>query len=256
MEYTIQVQLLGGLDLKAENRSIRLPRGQAKLALSMLLIGAPGTVSFDALADELWGDFWPHDSKNGIQQVVANLRRVMNRAHPNLGTELVRTEPNGYRIDLAAAQIDVRRFDQLYTKARSHYDPRQVLDCVDEALGLWRGKPFGEIDGRHFIRAETARLLEMYQDAFDVRLQALLTLGRAETAVSELQALVLGTPLRERRWELLMLGLYRLGRQPEALQTMQRVRHLLAEFTGLLPGPALRQLEQKILTHDAALLAS
>ncbi len=256
MGYTIQVQLLGGLALKVENRPIRLPRGQAKLALSMLLIGAPGTVSFDTLIDELWGDIWPHDSRNGVQQVVANLRRVMNRAHPNLGNELVRTEPNGYRIDLAATQIDVRRFDELYTNARSHRDPRQALDYVDEALGLWHGKPFGEIDGRHFVRAETARLLETHQDAIDIRFEALLTLGRAETAVSELQALVLGTPLREHRWELLMLGLYRLGRQSEALQTMQRARNLLAEFSGLLPGPALRQLEQKILTHDAALLAS
>lgn len=256
MGHTIQVQLLGGLDLKVDNRSIRLPRGQAKLALSVLLIRAPDTVSFDALIDELWGEIWPHDARNGLQQVVASLRRVINRAEPGLGNSLVITEPNGYRLDIVASEIDVRRFDRKYAEARAQPHPHRALQLTNEALGLWRGKPFGEVEGRHLLRAEAARLIEMHDDAIDLRIEHLLALGFTEQAVTELQTIVLRTPLREHRWELLMLGLYRQGRQSEALQTMQRVRNLLAEFTGLLPGPGLRQLEAKILSHDDALLAS
>ncbi|MCP5027826.1 MAG: hypothetical protein GY929_16245, partial [Actinomycetia bacterium] len=105
MGHTIQAQLLGELDLKVDNRSIRLPRGQAKLALSMLLIRAPRTVSSDTLIDELWGEIWPHNARNGLQQVIASLRRVINRAAPGLGNHLVLTDPNGYRLDILASEI-------------------------------------------------------------------------------------------------------------------------------------------------------
>ncbi|MCP5030074.1 MAG: AfsR/SARP family transcriptional regulator, partial [Actinomycetia bacterium] len=197
-----------------------------------------------------------HNARNGLQQVIASLRRVINRAAPGLGNHLVLTDPNGYRLDILASEIDVRHFDQKYAEARAHRHPRRALQLVDEALGLWRGRPFGEVEGRHLLRAEAARLVEMHDDAIDLRIEHLLALGHTEQAVTELQTIVLSTPLREHRWELLMLGLYRQGRQSEALQSMQRVRNLLADITGLLPGPALRLLEAKILAHDSALLAS
>jgi DNA-binding SARP family transcriptional activator len=247
---------LGGLDLTVDGRSIRFPRGQVELALSTLLVRAPKSVTADAIIDELWGDTWPDNARNGLQQVVSSIRRVLNRAEPGLGNELIHTETTGYRIDIPASRIDLRRFDELHGAARAQQHPRRALRLVDEALGLWRGEPFAGLDGRHLLRAEAARLTEMRADAVDLRIEALLELGHTEMAVTELQSIVLRTPLRENRWALLMLGLYRLGRQSEALQTMQRVRHMLAEITGLVPGPRLRELEAQILAHDDQLLAS
>ncbi|MGE4164340.1 MAG: BTAD domain-containing putative transcriptional regulator, partial [Vicinamibacterales bacterium] len=62
--------------------------------------------------------------------------------------------------------------------------------------------------------------------------------------------MVAAEPLRERRWELLILALHRCGRRGEALQTYQRARETLVEQLGIEPGPGLRELELAVLGGD------
>src|SRR4051812_50200323 len=50
-----------------------------------------------------------------------------------------------------------------------------------------------------------------------------------------------------------MLALYRSGRQADSLAAFQRTRTYLSEELGLEPGPALRELQDKILNHDPTL---
>ena len=66
----------------------------------------------------------------------------------------------------------------------------------------------------------------------------------AATASSsgELEALCREHPLRERLWELLILALYRAGRQAEALRAYTEARDRLVDELGIDPGPALREL--------------
>ena len=51
----------------------------------------------------------------------------------------------------------------------------------------------------------------------------------------------------------LMLALYRSGRQADALEVYQRTRRSLDDELGIEPGPALRELERKILNQDESL---
>jgi hypothetical protein len=74
--------------------------------------------------------------------------------------------------------------------------------------------------------------------------------------VGELETLVAQQPLREHlRW-LLILALYRAGRQAEALEVYRESRRVLADELGLEPSPELRELERAILQQDPALRVS
>jgi DNA-binding SARP family transcriptional activator len=81
--------------------------------------------------------------------------------------------------------------------------------------------------------------------------QAELSCGRHATAVVELADLVRRHPLRERLCYLLMVVLYRGGRQAEALEVYRSARRASIDQFGLEPGPELRALERRILAGEA-----
>ena len=72
--------------------------------------------------------------------------------------------------------------------------------------------------------SRSARLEELRLDAVELALQQDLDAGRHAEVVRELQALIAQEPLRERLHGLLMLALYRFGRQAEALGAYRRAR--------------------------------
>ena len=83
--------------------------------------------------------------------------------------------------------------------------------------------------------------------------QADLALGTHAPAIATLEGLVGRFPLRERLWGLLMVALYRDGRQGEALRAFARARAVLTEELGVEPGPELARLESDILAHAPTL---
>ena len=87
---------------------------------------------------------------------------------------------------------------------------------------------------------EVARLEELRRLAEEERLEARLELGEGAELVGELQALVVDRPLHERTRGLLMVALYRAGRQSDALAVMREGRRVLDEELGLEPGTDLR----------------
>src|SRR6478609_10985209 len=77
--------------------------------------------------------------------------------------------------------------------------------------------------------------------------------GDAAVMVADLEAMVGEEPLREERWRLLALALYRAHRQGDALNALRRARQSFADELGIDPGPALRDLEADILAQSPAL---
>jgi predicted ATPase len=133
-------------------------------------------------------------------------------------------------------------------------DAASALRVLTEALTLWRGEPYADLPASPVVEAARGRLEELREVAVDERLAARLATGEAALAVSELGAAVQASPYRERRWALLILGLYRTGRQADALATLRRVRALLAEELGIDPGAELQELERRVLGQDPYLM--
>ncbi len=98
-----------------------------------------------------------------------------------------------------------------------------------------------------------ARWEELWMLATEDLVQADLAVGAHAPAIATLEGLVGRFPLRERLWGLLMVALYRDGRQGEALRAFARARAVLTEELGVDPGPELARLEADILAHAPTL---
>src|SRR5262249_37635774 len=83
------------------------------------------------------------------------------------------------------------------------------------AVGGRGGAPLAEVSDEPFAQPQIARLNELRIGITEDRTEADLALGRHADVVSELGALVAAHPLRERLYQLLMVALYRCGRQSE-----------------------------------------
>ena len=95
----------------------------------------------------------------------------------------------------------------------------------------------GRLSGTLPSSAERARLDELRVVAQEDRATVELALGRHAAMVAELEQLVAIHPFREGLRGLLMLALYRSGRQAEALQAWDTSRALRDEL-GVDPSPA------------------
>jgi len=173
-----------------------------------------------------------------------------------LGPGVIATCRPGYVLEIDPEQVDLGRFERLREAARSALergDPDASADKLRKALELWRGDAFADISSEPSIQAEAARLEDLRVVTLEDRIDADLAAGGSAELVDELQRLVSTYPLRERLWGQLILSLYRSGRQANALDVYRRARQTLVSELGLEPGPALRDLERRVLSHDPSL---
>ena len=229
---------------------VRGAKQRALLALLALHRGKP--VSADRLIDALWGDGQVANPVNALQAQIGQLRRT-------LGAAAIVTSDAGYALDIGPDDVDAARFEQLVAKGRRLFEEGETAlasTALGEALRLRRGEPLAEFAYAGFADAERARLEELTLVAIESRVGADLVLGRHGELVGELEASCQEHPLRERLRELLMLALYRAGRQAEALRAYTEARDYLVDELGIDPGPALRELEARILAQDPSLAAA
>jgi class 3 adenylate cyclase/DNA-binding SARP family transcriptional activator len=232
-------------------RPVALGGPKQRAVLAILLLGANRVVSRDRLIEELWGAHAPASAAKTVQVYVSNLRKA-------IGDGVLLTRAGGYVLESPGEEIDVARFEALVAEGRGELaagDARGAARSLRAALGLWRGEPLADFAYEAFAQGEIARLEEARWAALEDRIEAELALGEHAAVVGELELLVREQPLRERLHALLMLALYRSGRQAEALDAYQRVHAQLSDELGLEPGAEVRALQTAILNHDPSLAA-
>jgi DNA-binding SARP family transcriptional activator len=239
-------RILGPLEVWDSDRPVRLSGAKERALLALLLLHANEAVSADRLVDELWGERPPTTARKSLQVRVSTLRKA-------LGSDVVATRDGGYLIRVEAAELDLHRFEALVADARAADRPDAAGRMLRSALKLWRGPPLSEFAYEAFAQGAIARLEELRLAALELRLEADLACGLHAEVVPELEALVSDEPLREGLRGLLMLALYRSGRQADALEAYRRTRETLLDQLGIEPGPALQQLERAILRQEPAL---
>jgi predicted ATPase/DNA-binding SARP family transcriptional activator/Tfp pilus assembly protein PilF len=240
-------RLLGPLEVVRDGQALSIGGARQRGLLALLLLHANELVGRERLIDGLWGDEPPETAPNSLQVAVHALRKL-------LGSDRIVTRGRGYVLRVEPGESDLERFERLVERARGE-KPVAAADTLREALSLWRGPALADLPDAPFARAERERLDEIRLSALELRLEADLGAGRHDELVAELEALVAQQPFRERLRRLLMLALYRAGRQAEALEAYQQARRAFVEELGIEPTPALQELERAILRQDPALAA-
>ena len=248
--------VLGPIEATDERGEINLRGARHRAVLARLLIAHGRVVPVDQLVADLWEE--PSDGAVGaVRTFIADLRRALepNRP-PRRPASLIVTAPPGYALRAAPDAVDAWRFEEAVARSRpllAEGRAAAVLALLDTALGMWRGPAYPECTAHAWARGEIDRLEDLRLLAVERRAEALLSLDRAAEAVTDLQAHVGTSPLREDAWRLLATALYRSGRQGEALGALRRARDTLVDELGVDPGARLRQLETDILTQAAHL---
>ncbi len=245
------MKLFGEFEVVRGGVAIPVRGAKQRALLALLALNRGNPVSADRLIDQLWGDGQTAKPANALQAQIVQLRRT-------LGASAIVTSESGYALDISAADLDAARFEDLVAEGRrlsTEGEAARASAVLGDALRLRRGEPLSEFAYAGFADAERAHLNELALVATEYRVEADLELGHHNELVGELEALCRDHPLRERLWELLMLALYRAGRQAEALRAYTEIRDRLVDELGVDPGSSLRELETRVLDHDPSLVA-
>ncbi|MFI9388303.1 AfsR/SARP family transcriptional regulator [Kutzneria sp. NPDC052558] len=251
----ITVRLLGEVQAFAGADPIDLGPPGPRSVLAVLALRANTTVSMDELISALWGDNPPRSAEGGIYTHVSALRKVLEPGrHRKDEPRVLASSRAGYSLLLPPGSVDTCRFEAAAAQARRCWaadDFPGALARCDDALGEWAGTALNGATGP-FAEAERPRLELLKLDVSELRCAALVETGAADSAVATLTTLAAENPLRERLHELLMLALYRTGRQAEALDVYGRLRRRLVEELGVDPSPATRRMHEHVLAGEAA----
>ncbi|ONI76068.1 hypothetical protein ALI144C_35805 [Actinosynnema sp. ALI-1.44] len=236
--------VLGPLRARNESHEVRIDARLQRVLLAVLLARANRAVSTTVLREALWDGRPPRSAGKVLQVYVHRLRRALGEA------DRITHESAGYAVVVRPGESDATRFAELHALALREHAAGALSAARDlqrEALGLWRGTPFGGIGDVPVLHAEIDRLQEQRLAAYEECMALELALGNHSKTVGELTGLVNEYPVRERLRAQLMLALHRTGRRADALRVFDTGRRLLAEDLGIDPSRELRAMHAAVL---------
>ncbi|MGV9884767.1 AfsR/SARP family transcriptional regulator [Streptomyces sp. NPDC003006] len=247
---------LGPLEVRAGDRAYTVGGNRQRTLLAALLVSPGRPLSAEQLYTELWGENPPPTFENSLQAHVYRLRRTLQQTAGPDGTapELL-TRSSGYVLEVDGEETDAAAFRRLAGQARActRHSPAQAHRLLDEALALWRGAPFQDVAQGPMSQSVALALEEEQLCAVEDKLWLEIQLADPVHSISELKRMRTIHPWRERLTEMLMLALYRTGRQAEAVETYNSTRHRLASELGVEPSVKLRERLREILNQAPSL---
>ncbi|MFF3247096.1 BTAD domain-containing putative transcriptional regulator [Streptomyces sp. NPDC002870] len=259
----MRIDVLGILDVRENGASIAPTAPKPRQVLALLALHADQVVPVSALIDELWAGRPPRSARTTLQTYVLQLRDLITLAlkkeTPAAGPcppprrrakDVLVTSPGGYMLVSGGGASDVREFERLAGmgyRAMDAGDFPGASRLLCEALALWTGSAFADVQTGAQLEMEARRLEESRLCALDQRIEADLRLGRHRELLPELTVLTSRYPTHENLHAQFMLALHRSGRRGEALDVYHRLRSTLVRDLGLEPPARLRRLQQSIL---------
>ena len=255
----LRYRLLGPIEVVNDESNAVLGGPKKRGLLALLLLHANEPISTEKLIDSLWAEHPPLSARAIVQSYVSQLRKLLHRDATNEDSAILQTRSGGYLLKVGSGELDLDDFLQLTDEGRAALRAGRfgrASSKLGAALSLVYGSPLADLTTEPFAQSHIARLQELVITATEDRAEADLALGRYSEVIANLDIAIAEHPLRERLRELLMLALYRTGRQAEALNVFRDTRAHLVDELGIEPSRGLQDLQARILAEDPALLDS
>ncbi|QIG41391.1 AAA family ATPase [Nocardioides anomalus] len=264
----MQIDVLGPVRARRGSEPVDLGTPRQRAIVAALALSGGRALGTDTLIGRVWGADAPSGALATLHGYVAALRRALepDRA-PRAEPRVLVTEGDGYALRGCEVAADAVELETAVAAARSALtvvpdhlrpavEPARRLEAeavvlrLEAALAGWRGEPYADLRDDADAQAERVRLTGLRTAAQELRVVALLALGRHGEVLPGLEQLTAEHPLHERWWALYAVALTRSHRQADALAALQSLRNLLADELGVDPSPAVRDLQTAILRQD------
>ncbi len=235
----LRVRLLGGLAVEGVDAGSLGSRKQRRL-LARLALEGPAGASFDALADDLWGDDPPARPRDQLAVLVSRLRSSFE----------VRRTDAGYVLELG--WCDVAAFHALHAESLRREGWAATAESARAALALLRGPLLPELAECDWVVTAAAELERAAAEVRRMLAEAELRVGDPRRAADLATEALAAAPYDEVALRLHMEACL-VARSPAlGLATFEVVRERLAEELGIDPSAETREVHQRLLAATDA----
>jgi SARP family transcriptional regulator, regulator of embCAB operon len=248
----VDFRVLGSVQMTVDNQPLNLGTPKQRAVLATLIINRNHPVGFGTLVTDAWEDRPPRNPAASVHTYIASLRKVLKGAGLDPSGVLV-SAPPGYRLDVGELGCDIDRFAAkraagVQAMSQGRFEEARLL--LRAALNEWKGPVLADLRDLRFAQVFASAVDRERLTAVDNWAESEIACGRAQEILGELEALVVEHAYEEPLWARLIAALYLTGRQSDALVACRRLRKVLDDDLGLLPGQPIRDLEQKILRQQ------
>ncbi|MFP5333602.1 MAG: BTAD domain-containing putative transcriptional regulator, partial [Acidimicrobiia bacterium] len=247
----MRVRLLGPLVVEDETGTVvAVPGARERAILSLLAARANVAIPTDLLIEELWGADPPRTARKSLHAYVSRLRAALG-ALPGVSVDTI---SDAYRLSISPDRVDIHEFERLTDVGHASFAAGAYATAhatLGRALALWCGRPLQDL--ARVPEDLVARLERLRRQAVEERITAGLHCGRERSAIEEARTALAEDPYRETLWNALMVALYRVGLQAEAVAAFDDARRVLLDGLGLEPGVGLQRTLDQILQQDEGL---
>ena len=131
--------LLGPLEVRTDEKVLRLGGAKQRALLAILLVHANEVVSRDRLIEEIWPDRPPGGAAHSLDHQISRLRKILDPP------DTLVTRSGGYMLRATAGDIDVHRFEENLERGRQANaagKPTEALAALEQrARPLARAGP-------------------------------------------------------------------------------------------------------------------
>ena len=224
-------------------RGQEITSGRLRSLLALLAGDLRTGASAARLVEGLWPEEQPEHPAKALQVVVS-------RARAQLGAGVIASTPTGYRLALAAEQVDtsaVLLSASASARCSRAGDHAAALAHAEAGLALWEGAAGGDAELDDPLAALRAERAAAYRSLVRARALALARLGRHAEAAEPLAELAAERPRDEEVLGELLRGEAATVGPSAALARYEAYRRSLREEFGTDPGPDLQALHRQLL---------